>query len=280
MTCAGSGAAMTGMTGRSPAASAEAQTSTQRSRQGAGMQHQLRHLSRWLYAERSGQLFVQAQRPQMERTAGDGFRANYSCQLWHRRAIGRSRRRKPALQRQIKNFLLTIAISRGVPMLLGGDEFRRTQGGNNNAYCQDNEISWLDWSLLRQNSEVFRFARGMLAFRRAHTVLRKEAFYAGEEVSWFNPEGKYPEWSDASQRGLACLIRGQGAPDLFMMFNAGNEFVTFAVPPLPGDRAWYIATDTAQPTPEGFYRRGEETALSSPTSYGVQSSSSVVLVSR
>ena len=77
--------------------------------------------------------------------------------------------------RQIKNFLLTIAISRGVPMLLGGDEFRRSQKGNNNAYCQDNEISWVDWSLLQRNSEVFQFARGVFALRRTHAVLRREA---------------------------------------------------------------------------------------------------------
>ena len=74
---------------------------------------------------------------------------------------------------QIKNFLLTLLISRGVPMLLGGDEFCRTQGGNNNAYCQDNETSWHDWSCLEQHREIFRFTRGMIAFRRAHPILSK-----------------------------------------------------------------------------------------------------------
>jgi pullulanase/glycogen debranching enzyme len=81
--------------------------------------------------------------------------------------------------RLIKNFLLTLFISRGVPMLLGGDEFRRTQRGNNNAYCQDNEVSWFDWSLLEEHKEIQRFTRGMIAFRRAHPVLRKEEFLHG-----------------------------------------------------------------------------------------------------
>jgi isoamylase len=84
-------------------------------------------------------------------------------------------------KRQIKNFLLTLLVSRGVPMLLGGDEFRRTQGGNNNAYCQDNETSWIDWTDLEKNQEIYRFARGMIAFRCAHPVLSTEQFYTDAE---------------------------------------------------------------------------------------------------
>ena len=95
-------------------------------------------------------------------------------------------------KRQIKNFLLTLLISRGVPMLLGGDEFRRTQGGNNNAYCQDNETSWYDWSYLEQHREIFRFTRGMIAFRRAHPILSKEQFYTDAEIHWFGPQGDCP----------------------------------------------------------------------------------------
>ena len=138
----------------------------------------------------------------------DGSSENYSANYGIEGASD-----DPAIEavrvRQIKNFLLTIAISRGVPMLLGGDEFRRSQGGNNNAYCQDNEISWVDWSLLQRNSEVFRFARGMFALRRAHPVLRREAFYTAEEIVWFDPSGKSPDWFDPRQRCLACLIRSE-----------------------------------------------------------------------
>ncbi|HUH98704.1 MAG TPA: glycogen debranching protein GlgX, partial [Anaerolineales bacterium] len=90
---------------------------------------------------------------------------------------------------QIKNFLLTLLISRGVPMLLGGDEFRRTQRGNNNAYCQDNETSWYDWSFLQKHEEIFRFTCGMIAFRRGHPVLSREQFYSAAEVQWFGPQG-------------------------------------------------------------------------------------------
>ena len=111
--------------------------------------------------------------------------------------------------RLIKNFLLTLFISRGVPMLLGGDEFRRTQRGNNNAYCQDNEMSWFDWSLLEKHKEIHRFTRGMIAFRRAHPVLRRETFYTDADIKWFAPNGAPPDWADPRQKSFACLILGQ-----------------------------------------------------------------------
>ena len=107
-------------------------------------------------------------------------------------------------KRQIKNFLLTLLISRGVPMLLGGDEFRRTQEGNNNAYCQDNETSWYDWNCLKQHKEIFNFTRGMIAFRRAHPVLSKEQFYTDAEIHWFDPQGGLPNW-DNPQGKTVCL---------------------------------------------------------------------------
>src|SRR5580693_2126546 len=108
--------------------------------------------------------------------------------------------------RLIKNFLLTLFISRGVPMMLGGDEFRRTQRGNNNAYCQDNEVSWFDWSLLEKHKEIHRFTRGMIAFRRTHPVLRTENFYTDSEIKWFAPNGGTPGWADPRQKSFACLI--------------------------------------------------------------------------
>ncbi len=107
---------------------------------------------------------------------------------------------------QIKNFLLTLFISRGVPMLLGGDEFRRTQGGNNNAYCQDNETSWYDWRFLQRHGDIYRFARGMIAFRIAHPVLRKEQFYTDAEIHWFDPQGQLPNWTNPNEKQLGCVI--------------------------------------------------------------------------
>jgi isoamylase len=182
--------------------------------------------------------------------------------------------------RQIKNFLLTLGVARGVPMLLGGDEFRRTQRGNSNAYCQDNETSWLDWSLLQRHQEVFQFARGMLALRRMYPVLRHEIFYTVEEVRWFNPDARPPDWFDPQQKCLACLITDRGEPDLYLIFNADSIHRSFVLPPSPGHCPWRLAADTAQPSPHDVYAGGEEAPLTNQKSYAVEARSSVVLVAR
>jgi isoamylase len=108
--------------------------------------------------------------------------------------------------RQIKNFLLTLFISRGVPMLFEGDEFRRTQGGNNNAYCQDNETNWHDWSCLEQHREIYRFAHGMIVFCRDHPILSNEQFCSDSEIHWFGPLGGFPNWENPKEKQVACLI--------------------------------------------------------------------------
>jgi glycogen operon protein len=132
-------------------------------------------------------------------------------------------------------------------MLLAGDEFRRTQRGNNNAYCQDNGTSWVDWSLLERHQDLVQFARQVFAFRRAHHVLRREAFYSDRDIQWFDPGGHAPDWLDPSQKRVACLIHGQGSQDLYLMFNADTEPASFVLPELAPTRRWRLAIDTAQP---------------------------------
>jgi glycogen operon protein len=162
-------------------------------------------------------------------------------------------------------------------MLLGGDEFRRSQGGNNNAYCQDNETSWVDWFLLRQNHDLFRFARGVLALRRAHAVLRREAFYTDADVQWFNPFGVFPDWSDRRLKCLGCLIRGVDGPDLFLMCNADLQPIRFVLPP-PSSGSWCVAVDTFQESPDDVYAPGDEGSLEDRQDYVLESRSSAVLV--
>jgi isoamylase len=182
-------------------------------------------------------------------------------------------------RRQVKNFLLTLACSRGVPMLLAGDELGRTQSGNNNAYCQDNETSWMDWSLLERNEEVFRFARAVLALRRAHPVLRREAFYTDEDVSWFAPDGHRPDWSDPGARQLAALVRGDGC-DLYLMFNSAPENATFRLPAARAGRSWRLAIDTALGFAKGCFPPGSEALIADQAAYPMTSRSSVLLVAR
>ncbi len=207
----------------------------------------------------------------------DGTDANYSDNCGVEGAS-----QDPTVERMrnrlIKNFLLTLFIARGVPMLLGGDEFRRTQRGNNNAYCQDNEISWFDWSLLEKHKEIRRFTRGMIAFRRAHLVLRREKFYTDEDIKWFAPDGATPHWADPWQKSIACLILGQTEPDLFLLFNADARSVDFYLPALPAGKIWRLAVDTSGTTPNDLFDPGKEPSLQGQTGLRLEPRSSVILL--
>jgi glycogen operon protein len=175
--------------------------------------------------------------------------------------------------RQMKNMLATLLLSQGVPMILAGDEFRRTQLGNNNAYCQDNEISWIDWNLIEQNYDLFRFARSVIWFRRQHPIFRRTEFFAGRpnehgrmDVMWLTPSGEPKDWSHDDQT-LACVLDGDahraltGAPDddMLILFNArphGHE-VRFRLPGQLGvDRPWQLFLDTSYRSPMDVFPRG------------------------
>ena len=183
-------------------------------------------------------------------------------------------------KRQIKNFLLTLFISRGTPMLLGGDEFRRTQCGNNNAYCQDNETSWCNWDLRDRHKDIFRFTTGMIAFRQAHPVLSKEQFYTDTDIRWFSSHGGLPNWADQKEKRFACMVHEDELHALCLMFNAGTDAVDFNVPPLTPGTRWYLAVDTSQSTPEDLFASGEEQLLENSRTYNLGPRSSAILMAR
>ncbi|MDE1921478.1 MAG: glycogen debranching protein GlgX [Candidatus Omnitrophica bacterium] len=180
--------------------------------------------------------------------------------------------------RQIKNFLLTLFVSRGVPMLLGGDEFRRTQGGNNNVYCQDNELSWYNWSFFKANREIYNFTRGMIALRRDHPVLSRGQFYTDADVQWFSPQGGLPDWANRGEKRLACLIHEDGGRMLFLMFNAGFCPVDFRLPPVPSGINWYQAVDTSLPAPRDLYPAGKGPRLDHVQTYHLNQRSGAILL--
>jgi isoamylase len=163
--------------------------------------------------------------------------------------------------RQQKNLLATLFLAQGVPFLLGGDECGRTQRGNNNAYGQDNEISWLDWDLARAHEGLRSFVRDLMAFRKAHPGLSRTAFFRGQgggdfgpDVLWFGPDGGAPDWADGD--ALACFIDGDrrntGAAaddgDLFLVFNGAVEARTFR-PPARSEHSWSVAWSTSSTRP-------------------------------
>ncbi|MGJ3264713.1 MAG: glycogen debranching protein GlgX [Salinarimonas sp.] len=150
--------------------------------------------------------------------------------------------------RQIKNLLATLLLSRGVPMLLGGDEFRRSQGGNNNAYCQDNAVSWYDWSLAERNAELVAFVRRLISFRQAHPILRAESFYTDAEVTWLGPAGGPPDWHGPDNR-LGCLVRDRGTT-ICLLFNAHPTPCRFTLPSV-AESGWEVVIDTSRDTTAG-----------------------------
>jgi len=180
--------------------------------------------------------------------------------------------------RLIKNLLLTLFVSRGVPMLLGGDEFRRTQRGNNNAYCQDNEVSWYNWGLLKEHKEIHRFTRGMIAFRRAHPVLRKESFYADDDIQWFAPNGATPRWAEPWQKSFACLILGQTEPDLLLLFNADTSAIDFYLPALPTGKIWRLAVDTSRTAPDDLFDPEKGLCVQGQGGFRLEARSSAILL--
>jgi glycogen operon protein len=163
-------------------------------------------------------------------------------------------------------------------MFLAGDEFGRTQGGNNNAYCQDNATSWVDWSLLAKNAELHRFLRAALSLRKRHAVLRHTAFYTERDTIWFSCEGTAPVWHRPEARQLGWLLLENDEPALCLLFNAGEQTSTFSLPAPPGHMRWHVAADTYQASPRDIaIEEGEATPVLGST-FAVGPRSSVVMV--
>jgi len=191
--------------------------------------------------------------------------------------------------RQVKNFLATLLLSQGTPMMNGGDEFRRTQHGNNNAYCQHNEISWYNWSSLQKHADIFEFTQKIIALRQAYPAFRREHFFTGVgDVRWLSPLGHTADWH-SHPKELMCLISGkpehtghqQNSPDLLMMFNAHIRSAIFYLHPPPREElVWHVALDTAITSPQDAHAPGQEPELELPTFYNLSPRSMVVLVAK
>ena len=173
-------------------------------------------------------------------------------------------------KRQTRNFLATILFSQGVPMICHGDELGRTQGGNNNAYCQDNEISWIDWNLDEQDKDLLEFTRTIMWLRRDHPVLRRRRFFTGDaghggeselgEIEWLTPAGESmtdQDWTTWYARAMMVFLNGEAIaePDergqrivdnsFLVLINASDEDITFTLPGEGYSPTWKVALDTA-----------------------------------
>jgi glycogen operon protein len=172
--------------------------------------------------------------------------------------------------REIRNFLATLAFSQGVPMIAHGDEIARTQEGNNNVYAQDNEISWMHWDLGEREKGLLEFTQRIFAIRRGNPALRRRYFFRGtpagsglKEVLWLHPNGHEmtdADWHDANSHALGMLIRGEAADEidergrsitgdtLLLLVNNREGDQSFSLPQLEVPGQWILIVDTDRPT--------------------------------
>jgi glycogen operon protein len=189
-------------------------------------------------------------------------------------------------ERQIRNFAVILLASQGVPMILAGDEARRTQRGNNNAYNQDNEISWVDWARMEANAPLTRFWKALIDFRRRNRALRRTTFFDGTPnarglvgIQWHGCLLGAPGWFDPSSRVLSFTLGGVGEePDIHVILNMDDQELDFELPPVEG-RVWRRAFDTALASPDDASEPGEEPRIADERAYRTGARSAVVLVS-
>jgi glycogen operon protein len=199
--------------------------------------------------------------------------------------------------RQQRNFLATLLLSQGVPMISHGDELGRTQRGNNNVYCQDNELAWIDWA--HADIALMEFTRSVSALRAAHPVFRRRRFFSGRpvrqrggpglpDIAWLAPDGSEmsgEDWETSFAKSVGVYLNGQGIPDLdgrgqrvtddsfLLCFNAHSEPIEFTLPPTDYAAAWVLVVDTsADPDPEA-----EPKPLSAGTTMAVDARAVMVL---
>ncbi|KUM43316.1 glycogen debranching protein [Pseudomonas sp. EpS/L25] len=170
--------------------------------------------------------------------------------------------------RQMRNLLTTLFLSQGTPMLLAGDEFARTQGGNNNAYCQDSEIGWVNWDISEKSAQLQEYVRNLIDLRRRYPLLRRSRFFTGvyneelgvKDVTWLQPSGDemgVEQWQDGSNKCMGILLDGRAQPtgirrkgadtSLLILVNAHYDVVDFTLPEVPMGEHWSLQLDTNQP---------------------------------
>jgi glycogen operon protein len=216
---------------------------------------------------------------------GSDYNLSWNCGI---EGPTKSKKVNQLRKRQMKNLSALLLLSQGVPMILAGDEFGNTQNGNNNVYCQDNEIGWLDWSLVEKNSDLLRFYQILIDFRKSQPNLRRIKFAVNSndgvpEMSWHGSKLNHPNWKVES-RSLGLFLSGKrsgqdSVSDIYMMFNAHWQQKRFELPALPYSKLWFRKIDTFLNSPEDILERGSEIKLTNQKYYKVQARSVVLLIS-
>ncbi|MEH1873993.1 glycogen debranching protein GlgX [Nostoc sp.] len=197
-------------------------------------------------------------------------------------------------QRQIKNAVAMLMVSQGVPMILMGDEVGRSQKGNNNTYCHDNQLNWMDWTLLESNKDLFQFFKHCIAFRNAHPVLRnpwhfRNQDYVGSDyadISWHGTQAWNADWSDSS-RTLAFMLCGKHAKEgnvydnyIYVAMNMHHQANWFEIPGLPNSMKWHVFANTGVTPPLDCWKPGTEPVLENQYGLLIGDRSVVILVGK
>lgn len=179
-----------------------------------------------------------------------------------------------------------LMISQGIPMILAGDEMGRTQHGNNNTYCQDNETGWIHWIKSEENQNLFRFVKQLIAFRKSQPNLRRKTFFddhaeSKKEIQWHGRILNKPDWSVSSHYLAFHLIANQNNPhDIYIISNTGSRKMKFQLPGLLQNKKWYQKCDTSKSFPDDIYMEGSEKQLDDQILYFVEAHSTIILISK
>lgn len=204
----------------------------------------------------------------------DGFDHNDS---WNCGIEGHSSNKKIVYlrERQIRNFHLALMVSQGIPMLSMGDEYAHTRHGNNNTWCQDNELNWFLWHRLEVRPGFYRFYRSLIHFRKNHPLFNRETFLSEQDITWHGLEPLNPDWAN-DNRFAAFTLNHSQSPELYIAFNAAQFAQTIHLPPPGQGKQWHWVVNTHNPPPNDFFDEGNRQRLITPT-YRIPSYSAIML---
>lgn len=204
----------------------------------------------------------------------DGFDHNDS---WNCGIEGHSSNKKIVMlrERQIRNFHLALMISQGIPMLVMGDEYAHTRHGNNNTWCQDNELNWFLWNQTDIRPGFYRFFRSLIHFRKNHPLLGRESFLSEQDITWHGIAPCKPDW-EHDNSFIAFTLNNTNGPQLYVAFNAGHNMQTITIPPAGEGKGWRWVVNTHNPTPHDFFDEDQRQKLNSKT-FRISSYSAIML---
>lgn len=179
-------------------------------------------------------------------------------------------------EKQMRNFHLALMVSQGLPMLLMGDEYGHSKNGNNNTWCQDNDLNWFLWDQLKKNGNFYRFYRSLVHFRKKHPTLRRSNFLTSKDIDWHGAEPFKLDWNTPMPFLALTLNDHKKGNNLYIAFNAQDHVVPIKLPPAPPSKTWQWVVNTDNPSPTDFYEEGKRPFFQNET-FNIEPRSAILL---